>query len=273
MSAVVTDHMTRLNATSTSMRFWLSSGTLLDMRPGTSLIDFCQENERMVAVQSPWSDAQGFDYASSLYLWWRQSGRSADSRQRGCGELSPIGRGHPSRMGSCWGCLELLVPSGPTPGWTRGSWACPPEYCTCTHPPHFAQKSPGKSAHPPQTHVGWSPCMGWLSTGPLFCRVCGQQRQFVVPMILSCVYNSTGPALWPTGDSLHACRQYLCRVLNAAAPGKRQWWRGCCGRERLAGSVAPGIRSTGMHPESSVTAMSSSLQSKQALHWRLGAVC
>ena len=55
-------------------------------------------------------------------------------------------------------------------------------------------------------------------------------------------------------------RAGLLRVLKAAAPGKRQWWRGCWGRDLLAGSVAPGMRSTGMHADNSVTAMSNSLE-------------
>lgn len=59
---------------------------------------------------------------------------------------------------------------------------------------------------------------------------------------------------------------HLWRVLKAAAPGKRQWWRGCWGRDLLAGSVAPGMRSTGMQADNSVTAMSNSLQSTESCY-------
>jgi hypothetical protein len=52
---------------------------------------------------------------------------------------------------------------------------------------------------------------------------------------------------------------HLDRVLNADAPGKRQWWKGCCGMDLLAGSEAPGMTSTGMAAASSLMAISNSL--------------
>ena len=89
-------------------------------------------------------------------------------------------------------------------------------------------------------------------------------RVYVTPMIrwfVSTLFEGVQliQQKWEQKMCIKFFESCLCRVLKAVAPGKRQWWRGCWGRDRLAGSLNPGIRSTGMALVNSVKNMSSSL--------------
>lgn len=68
-------------------------------------------------------------------------------------------------------------------------------------------------------------------------------------------------------DSLKVSGNEEVGNLKAEAPGIMQRWSGCCGRDCDAGSLAPGITSTGTPLASSVRTMSISLHSDRFSLW------
>jgi len=63
---------------------------------------------------------------------------------------------------------------------------------------------------------------------------------------------------WHKGDD-------LLKDVKEEARGKRHLCKGCCGKEWLAGSLLPGMTSTGTAPASSLKHMSTSLHAQPCL--------
>ena len=126
-----------------------------------------------------------------------------------------------------------------------------------------AKRIPRQAAHTIQrTHVALEHSYLLHPDSGIRCAVASvlAYKHWTVSVKRSIQLYKHGPSSCVLCDS-QACSEIAHRLkdVNEEARGKRHLCRGCCGKEWLAGSLLPGITSTGTAPASSLKHMSTCL--------------